>query len=78
MHGRGVGIDTPAWARVPWFAAWLGPRVVGWVHSKVGLWAAAEVVVPLSRYRFEIQGLGEVHRVDPAGARLRLGVAARI
>jgi hypothetical protein len=37
-----------------------------------------DLVVPLARYRFEVAGLGVVHRVDPVGGRVRLGFGVRI
>jgi hypothetical protein len=78
MVGRGVGIDEPRTERVLWGAAWVGPRVLGVVHPRVVLLGGVDLVVPLARYRFEVDGLGVVHRVDPVGGRFRLGVGVRL
>lgn len=78
MVGRGVGIDEPRTERLLWAAAWLGPRVVGVLHPRVVLLGGVDLVVPLAHYRFEVDGLGVVHRVDPVGGRFRLGLGVRI
>lgn len=78
MHGRGVGIDSPRTERVLWAAAWAGPRALWIVHPRLVLLGGVDLVVPLARYRFEVAGLGVVHRVGPVGGRFRLGLGVRI
>jgi hypothetical protein len=78
MYGRGVGIDAPRTERVLWAAAWVGPRLVWVLQPRFVLLGGVDLVVPLARYRFEVQGLGVVHRVDPVGGRFRLGFGVRI
>lgn len=78
IHGRGVGIDEPRTERVPWAAAWLGPRAMWVAHPRLVLLGGVDLVVPLARYRFEIAGIGVVHRVDPIGGRFRVGLGVRI
>ena len=78
IHGRGIGIDEPHTERVLWAAAWLGPRAMWVVHRRLVLLGGVDLVVPLARYRFEIAGIGVVHRVGPVGGRFRLGLGVRI
>jgi hypothetical protein len=78
IHGRGVGIDAPKAERVLWAAAWLGPRVLWVLRPRLVLLGGVDLVVPLARYRFQIDGIGVVHRVDPVGGRFRLGLGVRL
>lgn len=78
IYGRGVGIDAPKRERVLWSAAWVGPRVLWVLRPRLVLLGGVDLVVPLARYRFQIDGVGVVHRVDPVGGRVRLGLGVRL
>jgi hypothetical protein len=78
MYGRGVGVDTPRSERVLWAAAWAGPRIAWRASRRLALGAAVDLVVPLARYRFEIDGLGVAHRVSPVGGRISVGLGVRL
>ncbi|HWB81907.1 MAG TPA: hypothetical protein VG755_43390 [Nannocystaceae bacterium] len=78
IHGRGLGISEPKTERVLWAAAVLGPRAMWVVHPRLALLFGADLVVPFARYRFEIAGIGVIHRVEPVGGRFRLGLGVRI
>lgn len=78
IYGRGVGIAAPRTERVPWVAASTGPRVMWVIRRRWLLIAGADLVVPLARYRFQVEGLGVVHRVGPVGGRFRLGLGVRL
>ncbi|MBK8239364.1 MAG: hypothetical protein IPK74_27895 [Deltaproteobacteria bacterium] len=78
LVGRGVGIAVPRREQLLWLAAWAGPRWMWSVHRRVALLADVDVVVPMARYRFEVGGLGVVHRVDPVGGRVHLGLGIRL
>lgn len=78
IHGRGLGISEPRTERVLWAAAVLGPRAMWVVHPRLALLFGADLVIPLARYRFEIAGIGVIHRVDPVGGRFRLGLGVRL
>lgn len=78
IYGRGVGVDAPKNERVLWAAAWLGPRVMWVLRPRLVLLGGVDLVVPLARYRFEIEGIGPVHEVAPVGGRFRLGLGVRL
>lgn len=78
LGGRGVGVEVPRTEQLLWLAGWAGPRLLWVVHPRLSVQAAADLVVPLARYRFEVAGLGVVHRVTPVAGRLRLGLGVRI
>lgn len=78
MYGRGVGVDAPRSERVLWAAAWAGPRIAFVPVRRLVIGASVDLVVPLARYRFEIDGVGVVHRVGPVGGRIRLGFGVRL
>jgi hypothetical protein len=78
MYGRGVGVDAPRSERVLWAAAWAGPRIAWRPVERLALGAALDLVIPLARYRFEIDGIGVVHRVGPVGGRIRVGLGVRL
>lgn len=78
IYGRGIGVDAPRSERVLWAAAWVGPRVLWVLRPRLVLLGGVDLVVPLARYRFEIEGIGLVHEVDPVGGRFRLGLGVRL
>jgi hypothetical protein len=70
--------DAPRSERVLWAAAWAGPRIAWRPVERLALGAALDLVIPLARYRFEIDGIGVVHRVGPVGGRIRVGLGVRL
>jgi hypothetical protein len=78
MYGRGVGVDAPRSERVLWAAVWAGPRIAWLPVRRLALGAGVDLVIPLARYRFDIDGIGVVHRVGPVGGRIRVGLGVRL
>lgn len=77
MRAEGVGVEDVTAERLLWAAAraGIGLWVVPIPHFGVGL--DADLVVPLTRPGFEIDGLGEVHRAAPVGFFGLFGLEAR-
>lgn len=77
VRGEGVGADQAVIRNRPWLAAVVGPALAWVVHPRVALWLRPELVAVLSRPKFGITGLGELHEVAPVGARAELGAEVR-
>lgn len=74
LVGRGVELASGRTDAVPWFA--LSAKVGVGLRLVSGLWlhAAPELVLPLARTRFEIDGLGAVYAPRPVGMRAAIGL----
>ncbi len=73
-HSRGVGVTSPT-AQNDWWAAGVA-RLQGGVRvaSVLGLFLAADVVVPARRPWFRLEGVGGVFRPKPLAERFSAGV----
>lgn len=67
MAGRGRGVSAPRTGRGPWFAFRAGGGLVVLPWRRVGIVVDVDLVVPVLRTGFEIEGVGELHRVGPVG-----------
>ena len=63
--------------RALWAAANLGPGVIFAPIPRLGLGLQADLVVPVSRPGFEIEGGGEVHRARPVSVYAWAGIEVR-
>jgi hypothetical protein len=80
IGGRSVGATEDGYARAPFIAGALRAGLVLAAHAPVRLVPFAELVLPFTRPRFAIDGIGTVHTVEPltllAGVALRFGPSA--
>ncbi|WP_394824698.1 hypothetical protein [Pendulispora albinea] len=70
--GRGSAVKTSFEDAKLWVAGKGGALVV-WRLGRFGFRLQLEAVVPVSRHRFFIEGVGEVYRPAPIGGRVLLG-----
>jgi hypothetical protein len=75
---RPRGLDAARAGREPWVAATLGPRLAWVPHPAVALVLGVDLVVPLVRPAFDVEGYGRVARVGPAAGRAMLGIELRL
>lgn len=77
MRGRGLGIDEPARTNIPWVAVDLGPSIVFGPRRFIGLWLGVDLVVPVTRPTFAVDGERTTHRPAPVAGTAVLGVEGR-
>ncbi|MFZ6178984.1 hypothetical protein [Nannocystis pusilla] len=79
LRGRGIGDLAASYrATSAWAAATVGPSLHVRVAPKVALTLGAELLVMLTRVRFEVAQAGEVCCSAPVGATGTLGVEVRL
>ncbi len=78
VHGRGFGIDQPATTRQPWVALTAGPRISYAPLRRLAFVLGADLLVPIVRPAFGVDGLGRLWRPLPAGFSGALGVELRL
>ena len=78
LHGRGQGVDDPRDDRLAWIAAIAHAGVVWVIGGRFAPYLRAGLAVPLSAYRFHVNGDDEVHRAARAAFQGALGVAVRV
>jgi hypothetical protein len=78
FFGEGTGVDDPQRDRLAWVAALAHGRLVWAPIPRVATYAQAGVAVPLSAYRFFVNGDERVHESAPAAFRAALGVELRL
>ncbi|MCY1004415.1 hypothetical protein OV079_02290 [Nannocystis pusilla] len=79
LRGRGIGDLSASYrATSAWAAATVGPSLHVRVAPKVALTLGAELLVMLTRVRFEVAQAGEVCCSAPVGATGSLGVEVRL
>jgi hypothetical protein len=76
-RGKGLGIARPQTDRLLWAAAVLGPRMVWYPHEHIGVVSQLDMLVALTRLRYEVEGLGVVYRTQPVGVRGQVGLEVR-
>lgn len=74
---RSRGVDDTRRRGDPWLAAIASARLVWVVAPRAGLFVQGDVVAPIVRQRYEIRGLGTVHRPTPVTGALVAGVEVR-
>jgi hypothetical protein len=73
LAAQGFGYPTSRAAGFPWFAASARVALGGPIAVRLRWLAQAELLVPLRRQSFSIDGLGPAWESRPVGARLELG-----
>jgi hypothetical protein len=78
MHAEAVDVALPSDGRALWLAPGAGLRA-GWpITPNLAAQLGATVLVPVSRERFVVTGLGDVHGPPAVTVRGTLGIEARI
>lgn len=77
LSARSTGVRVPDEAAQPWLAAVGGISFWAPLGSKLLLASGVALVVPLSRPRFVIEGIGDIHQPRQLGARCTLGLGYR-
>lgn len=78
MRGRGSGdAIKPAIDWRPWLAVVLGPTLAWRFTRRLALVVQADLVVPLVRPSFAVDGFGEVYRAGQAAGRAGLGLEVK-
>lgn len=78
LTGRSREVRAPATGAGPWLAARGGGGVIVLPIERLGIAIDLDVVVPLSRPGFVVEGVGELHRAAPAGVDGILGLEVRL
>lgn len=82
LRSKGFGFVTSRIMSSPWLAITATPKVVWWLHQRVGLSAGLQIWLALVRPRVIASTLDEpsntLFRVSPAGGRVSLGLEVRI
>ncbi len=77
MHVQGHGVVGSYPVRAPWLAIPVGLALAYVPHPSVAIVGRAELVVPVLRPAFAVEGLGTMMRVGPAHGRFGVGVELR-
>lgn len=78
MRGRGSGdAITPANDWRPWLAVVVGPTLAWRFTRRLALLVQADLVVPVVRPSFTVDGFGEVYRAGQAAGRAGLGLEVK-
>jgi hypothetical protein len=78
LFGRGTGIDDPNVDRLAWVAG-IAHGALVWVPTpRFATYARAGLGVPLSTYRFHVNGDQRVHEAAVAAFRATFGVQMRL
>ncbi len=77
MRGIGLGVDRPEAARVPWVALAAGPGLEVRIVPVLAFVLDVDLVVPLVRGTFALDGLGAVHRTGPVAMTAMAGLGVR-
>ena len=74
LHAKGFGVTDPGEASELWVAL-KGGGALGWsLWSWLSLVLRLDAVVPLTRPRFVLEGVGPVHRASAVAGRAAAGV----
>jgi hypothetical protein len=74
IAGRSFRVSAPGRGRAPWLALHAGGGLVARVSRRIGITVDAGLVIPVIRASFEIEGIGELHRVGAIGLDANVGV----
>jgi hypothetical protein len=77
MRGRGFDIDEPNRVSLPFVAIDLGPSIVWVPRRPVGLWMGVDLVVPVTRPAFSVDGQPPTHKPGSVAGTALLGVEGR-
>lgn len=78
IAGRSAGVTMPGRGHAPWVALSAGGGLVVSLGRRLGLAVGADLLVPVVRAGFEIEGIGVLHRVGPVAMDATLGLHVKI
>ena len=78
IAGRSFGVTVPKRGHAPWVATSAGGGLLAPLGRRLALAVAVDLVVPLVRAGFAIEGIGELYRVGPVGMDAAIALHVRI
>jgi hypothetical protein len=77
-RARGIGLDVPRRALLPWAAVVLGQEVTWVSRRRVGVFVGADAMIHVVRPRFRVTDVGTAVRTSRVGARFVVGALVRV
>lgn len=78
IAGRSFDVTVPGRGRAPWVAISASGGLVASLGRRLGLAVAVDLLVPVVRAGFEVEGLGELHRVGAVAMDASIALQVKI
>lgn len=78
IAGHSFGVSAPARGHAPWVAMSAGAGLLASLGRRLGLAVGVDLVVPVVRAGFEIEGIGELYRVGPIAMDAAIALQVKI